>query len=319
MLPRRLVWLGLALQFALDAGVNVAPALHFQLADLEHEFGAAVHLHRLELLPLTLALVATCAAAALVAQALAGHTGRGPSLRLLGLTAVICAVDVCNGTSLLPLPVSRSFLDVNVANSASAKALVAWTVSASHQGPGSYEPLDASQSATGPLLAPIRDGSRPLPPLQLGLVTVESLGRLPDDEAMAQRLPPLTSPAIRTRCEVEVGAVPFHGVTLDGEFRELCGVRLGCHGSAVLDCLPAALARRGCQTVSLHGFTRAFYDRAVWCPGRLRPLAIRRGAARGRPLAHLRLGLPGALRRRRRPRDGPGTRAGLARCAGSTG
>ncbi len=110
-------------------------------------------------------------------------------------------------------------------------------------------------------------------PRQILSVGVESLGYLRGAEERRTLLGPLLARlAGQYRLAVN-GTHQFHGMTLPGEMRELCGVRLAgeVNGTAIFprlrrDCLPARLAARGYETDALHGNGGGIYDRAAVYP-----------------------------------------------------
>lgn len=101
------------------------------------------------------------------------------------------------------------------------------------------------------------------------LVLVESLGLLRDAHQRDMLFSAFDADALKAGFTVTTGTTSFFGATAYGEMRELCGSRASY--TALLHengptCLPALFAARGYRTVSVHGFTRAFYDRASWYP-----------------------------------------------------
>lgn len=101
------------------------------------------------------------------------------------------------------------------------------------------------------------------------LVLVESLGVLRDPRQREVLFSAFDDAALREAFSITTGTTSFFGATSYGEMRELCHSRsaytvlLDGHGPT---CLPAQLAARGYRTVSVHGFTSAFYDRSSWYP-----------------------------------------------------
>ena len=102
------------------------------------------------------------------------------------------------------------------------------------------------------------------------LVMVESLGQPSGGTELERRLFALyRTPAVRARYTITTGKTLFYNSTTAGEVRELCG-RWGDYYE-LLDrpdpgCLPAQLRRRGYDTIALHSFVGAFFDRAEWYP-----------------------------------------------------
>ena len=267
LLPRRLAIAMVAAEVAVDALLNVAPAFHFELGRFLLELVDVVHLNPLQVVSGAIALIACSTAVAVVGSKLAGQSlGKSQFVGLIALGVVLAGVDAMNGTSLISRGVTRSFLSFNLANSAAAKTALALYRETRDSGPGRYAPLTPADSAAGPWLAEARDASTKLRNHNLALISVESLGLPTDSKAALALLAPLMGPELRAKYTVEQGSVPFHGVTMDGEFRELCGVRLEQRGRDVPTCLPALLHARGYETFGLHGFTSQFYDRASWYP-----------------------------------------------------
>lgn len=101
------------------------------------------------------------------------------------------------------------------------------------------------------------------------LVLVESFGRLRDPDHHALLMAPFADAALRRGFAVRTGTTAFAGSTAQGEMRELCLTREPYRAlltGARPSCLPAAFAARGFRTVSVHGFSKAFYERSAWYP-----------------------------------------------------
>lgn len=67
------------------------------------------------------------------------------------------------------------------------------------------------------------------------------------------------------------GNFPYKGVTIGGEFRELCdknsrGVDLDSLKNAYSDCIPLKMKNSGFTTVAVHGGDEDFYKRKQWYP-----------------------------------------------------
>ena len=101
------------------------------------------------------------------------------------------------------------------------------------------------------------------------LVLVESLGVLRDAHQRDVLFAAFDDPALRRSFGITTGTTSFFGATAYGEMRELCHTRSPY--TALLDaggptCVPALFAAKGYRTVSVHGFSSAFYDRSHWYP-----------------------------------------------------
>lgn len=101
------------------------------------------------------------------------------------------------------------------------------------------------------------------------LVLVESLG-LPlnkNDRFLSNYF---ASQELADVYEIKQGVIETNGSTVSGEFRELCGRKIGSikiQRHAWLDeCIPNILRKRGFQTTAIHGFVGSFFERQLWYP-----------------------------------------------------
>jgi hypothetical protein len=102
-------------------------------------------------------------------------------------------------------------------------------------------------------------------------ILVESWGQAKDDALRTALLAAYRDPRLVARYRVLEGTMPFEGPTTSGEARELCQTHIGfnaAHGSVeqMQRCLPALLRGLGYQTLGVHGFKGAMFDRNVWYP-----------------------------------------------------
>jgi phosphoglycerol transferase MdoB-like AlkP superfamily enzyme len=103
------------------------------------------------------------------------------------------------------------------------------------------------------------------------LILVESWG-LPLDPHLAQALTaPYDDPRISRKFQVAYGAVPFTGLTLPGEARELCHSTLGfgilhASGETASQCLPAYFHAHGYRNIAIHGYVGQMYNRNALYP-----------------------------------------------------
>jgi hypothetical protein len=186
---------------------------------------------------------------------------------MFGLCSIFSLADISNGTSFLKIPVSISFADFNIAYSGIRKSVMAVRDLAGADSNLNYQPLAASESASGSLLAAAKKPEAGALPKRIVLIMVESMGLFRDEELRKNLLAPFQGSAIEARYRVETRQVPFAGQTINGEFRELCGVRLLGYGEKnFVDCLPKYLHQLGYQTTGIHGFTNQFYNRYRWYP-----------------------------------------------------
>jgi Sulfatase len=101
------------------------------------------------------------------------------------------------------------------------------------------------------------------------LVLVESWGLLHDTDLASGIVGSYRSPSIAKEYRVSSGTVPFDGLTVPGEARELCHSHLGF---GLLDisptersnCLPAQFHASGYQNIAIHGYVGQMFERAKW-------------------------------------------------------
>lgn len=101
------------------------------------------------------------------------------------------------------------------------------------------------------------------------MIVVESLGVLSDSSHRQILFSAFEEPEIRRLFAVRYGTSTFFGHTPEGELRELCGSRADFRtiiAGPVPHCLPERFAVQGYSTLSVHGFTSGFFDRASWYP-----------------------------------------------------
>lgn len=192
---------------------------------------------------------------------------------LLGLIAVLLPVDVLSGqnplwhqdVSLLSGRVTRSpFLTLAVR--ALAADRTEWKARSAEN-----MPMDAASAQLTPWLnrsgldRPASVATRP----NVVLIVVESWGLLLDPHLAQALTAPYADSAIVGSYRVNYGAVPFTGLTVPGEARELCHSTMGfgiLHPSAETteQCLPGRLHALGYENIALHGYAGEMFYRAAW-------------------------------------------------------
>jgi Sulfatase len=128
--------------------------------------------------------------------------------------------------------------------------------------------MSASTRLAGLDIAPASLGSGAMLP-NVVLILVESWGkpRATDlDEALVQ---PYADARLSERYTVRQGTVPFHGATVAGEARELCGSAMGfgllaASASQLKSCLPTRMNGMGYHSMGVHGFSDRMFDRGEW-------------------------------------------------------
>jgi phosphoglycerol transferase MdoB-like AlkP superfamily enzyme len=120
--------------------------------------------------------------------------------------------------------------------------------------------------ASDTTVAPLRT-SATLPNVVLILVESWGKARVADLEAALVR--PYADEGLFHKYTVRQGTVPFHGATINGEARELCGSAMGfgllsASASQLKGCLPARMNGMGYHTMAVHGFNSRMFDRGEW-------------------------------------------------------
>ena len=101
------------------------------------------------------------------------------------------------------------------------------------------------------------------------LIVVESWGLLQDAQLAQAITVPFDDPRIAQRYLVSSGGVPFTGLTVPGEARELCHSTAGfgiIHPNAEQDkrCLPGFFNARGYESFAVHGYVGQMFYRSSW-------------------------------------------------------
>jgi Sulfatase/Cytochrome b(C-terminal)/b6/petD len=128
--------------------------------------------------------------------------------------------------------------------------------------------VSASKRLTGLDTAPASSGTGAMLP-NVVLILVESWGKplaADLDEALVR---PYADARLSDRYTVRQGTVPFHGATVAGEARELCGSAMGfgllaASALQLKSCLPTRMNGMGYHSVGVHGFSDRMFDRGEW-------------------------------------------------------
>ncbi len=101
-------------------------------------------------------------------------------------------------------------------------------------------------------------------------IMVESMGHYLNESMNSAMLSPFDNPALLQRYQKVKGKTSVQGVTVFGEFRDLCHVALQdisfSDAKTFPTCLPSILRANGLETTAIHGFTQNFYSRSRLYP-----------------------------------------------------
>jgi len=190
---------------------------------------------------------------------------------LLGVAALLLPIDMLSGqnplwhrdVSLLSGRITRSpVLTLGVRAFAARRA--EWKAHETANGP-----MDsASARMISWLSAPQNAAERP----DIVLVVVESWGLLLDPHLAQALTAPYADAPLAGRYRLSSGSVPFTGLTVPGEARELCHSTMGfgiLHPSSEMaeQCLPGRLHALGYQNIAVHGYVGEMFYRAQWYRG----------------------------------------------------
>lgn len=268
-LPRSVVFLLLCLESLADFAYSICYTYQFSLRDLLSSVRYVLVLPKdreLEAIAFLALILLVCATLAFLQPP--------PQKRLwtvgalLVLVAVLTPIDVLGGQN----PVwhkDMALIGYRVARSP-VLTLVWREVKASHTNVESQNaedtPMSSASSGVTSLLTGSPSGSGSP---NVVLIVVESWGLLLDAHLAQALAAPYDDPRIVRKYKVSYGAVPFAGLTVPGEARELCHSTVGfgiIHVSAkqAEQCLPAFFHARGYQDLAIHGYVGQMFYRDTW-------------------------------------------------------
>ncbi len=189
---------------------------------------------------------------------------------LLACAIIPAGIDMFNGQNLLWRK-DATLASYRLVRSP-ALVLGLWEVSAYRVRAQSNNAGDLPVSSASSHLLSLLDGrasSQESP--NVVLIVVESWGLLRDARLAQTLAAPYDDPRITSKYEVSHGAVPFTGLTVPGETRELCHVNAGfriIHDAAARaeHCLPALFHAHGYQNLAIHGYVGQMFYRETWYP-----------------------------------------------------
>ena len=265
-LSRRTAFLLLFCEALADLVYIVCFTYRFTLFELVYSARYLMLLPNTRLLRAAIVLLISAVAAAFLASLRARPTHRlRAALALLAAAALATVIDMANGQNML-WPRDTTATSVRLARSP-VLVLALWERAALRVDASARQSFDQPvPSASSHALALLGDGRNPSAQPNLVLIMVESWG-LPKDVRLArQMLAPYDDPRLRQRYQLISGAVPFTGLTVPGETRELCqsGAGFGileASPAMLSHCLPALLHRRGYRSIAIHGFVGRMFNR----------------------------------------------------------
>jgi phosphoglycerol transferase MdoB-like AlkP superfamily enzyme len=101
------------------------------------------------------------------------------------------------------------------------------------------------------------------------LILVESWGKPITTDLEQSLVRPYSDKTLSEKYTLREGTVPFHGPTVAGEARELCGSSMGfglltASGPELKGCLPESMKAMGYHSTAVHGYSARMFDRVDW-------------------------------------------------------
>jgi hypothetical protein len=267
-LPWPLGGLLLMLAMIVDIVLTVAPTYQFDLAKVVETAQELFNLSPAFVLPIIVAIgLGTAAVVALMLRLRPPSPPRAaPSLTAALLTLLALGGDVLLSPNLLT-GMDRAVTSINIAGSPGA--FFAHQVLSEFGSTHAIVVTPAPDRASRPIVAGLDAGRLPS---KIVLVVVESWGYYEDAAVREQIVAPLRAlTGQRPDLSLALGTTTFLGSTVNGEMRELCGIRstsirLPDPQIPLQDCLPHRLAALGYRTTAIHGYRGSMFNRLNWYP-----------------------------------------------------
>jgi phosphoglycerol transferase MdoB-like AlkP superfamily enzyme len=270
LLPRSATFLLLSMEMVLSFVYLLCYTYQFSLGSL------LASLHYLSLLPvgqiwlILAALAVVCMFAGIGAYWCPRPTGRsriGVAASLLFAAIVFVTIDTVDGENpAWPRDVASAMprLTLSPLVTLAQRERLFRFVETSSLNSGNTKMDSASEKATTFL----DRGSTAKSP-NFVLVVVESWGLLRDPQLAQTLVSNYQDPRVLEKFRVSSGAVPFDGLTVPGEARELCHSHMGFGvlnlGEAQrAGCLPAVFHAHGYQNIAVHGYVGQMFQRVSW-------------------------------------------------------
>jgi hypothetical protein len=213
--------------------------------------------------------VMVCFMVALAAGGCVDGRERGCAVSVLGIFAILCVgIDVGTGHIRVLRP-DRILGSVGLTRSP-ARSLIWWEI----RERGFREAASVARRASAMAASTQMPGFAATPASlptnavlpNVVLILVESWGKPFAGQLEESLLRPYSNSDITAKYTLSRGTVPFHGPTVAGEARELCGSAMGfgllnAPASELNDCLPAKMKGMGYQSIGVHGFSAGMFNR----------------------------------------------------------
>lgn len=258
----------LALCFIVDLVMTVAPTYQFDLGKVLETTQELFNLSPSFVLPIIggVLLLSGLLSAAILRLRARRAPRLGASASALLLALLVLGADMALSPNLIT-GMDRAVTSINVAGSPGAVLLR--ELLGELRGTHAVVVTPAPERASAPIVTGLAQQQLPN---KIVLVVVESWGWFQDPAARALITAPLQKLAAqRPDLHLELGETIFQGSTVNGELRELCGIRstsihLPDPRIPLQGCLPHALAAQGYTSTAMHGYRGSMFNRLHWYP-----------------------------------------------------
>jgi phosphoglycerol transferase MdoB-like AlkP superfamily enzyme len=272
LLPRGVVFVLLFLELLVDYAYGICYTYKFTLQEflISLRYVTALPMARIASGMLAFAFgIVLCAILAAVLRPREGK--RMQAAVVLLLCAILpLAVDTVNGQNFMV------HKDVTLASYRLIRAplmtLATWQLQAVRQENKESHAADLKMASASAQIISLIDGrSKDKVAPNVVLILVESWGLALDPKLAGDLIAGYSEPAIANKYQVSTGTVPFSGLTIPAEARELCQSTMGFHILKISEvqtekCLPRLLQDRGYQSSAIHGYLGQMFYREKWYP-----------------------------------------------------
>lgn len=267
-LPRTIVFLLLIAEMIGGFVYAICYSFQFTLGELLSSLPSVAVLPSLRIMEIGTVLFVIMAVAAALAYALPRPRHRGwTTVCVLSLIAVLSGIDALDGQN--PYSPQDAILVSRRMTICPWMTLVVRDRVLSHADAATGNAHASGMTSASSYALEYLRHAPSSPPPNVVLVVVESWGMLQDPHLAGLLTAAYADPKIASAYDVSFGTVPFDGLTVPGEARELCESHIGfgitrISASDSDACLPGMFRDRGYETDAVHGYVGGMFQRARW-------------------------------------------------------
>lgn len=267
-LPRTVVFLLLIAEMVGGFLYAICYSFQFTLGELLSSLRSVGALPLLRIVEFGIVLIIIMAVAAAMAYAVPRPRYRGwTAVCILLLIALLSGIDALDGQN--PYSPQDAILVSRRMTICPWMTLIVRDHVLSHADAASANSHDSGMTSASSYALEYLRHAPSSPPPNVVLVLVESWGMLQNQGLAGELTAPYADPRIASAYDVRFGTVPFDGLTVPGEARELCHSHIGfgivrISASDSDACLPGTLEEKGYETYAVHGYVGGMFQRASW-------------------------------------------------------